>query len=139
MLIIGVIKKTLNQTILDNRFIESELIKNQLEKVSKPSNLLNRIARKKLKAFPNLIDSKLSLHLSQERKVEAGELLPDLKVYDEKQKLNTNLHQWCAYHQFSLLFLGDLIPTNLFAIARWIQLNYPIDFIFDSNSDYSII
>ncbi|MBU0696391.1 MAG: hypothetical protein KKE39_07670 [Bacteroidetes bacterium] len=128
--IIGVIKRTLNQTILDTRFSESDLIKNQLEKVNKPSHLLNRIARKKIKAFPNLIDSKLSLHLSQERKVEAGELLPDLKIYDEKQKLETSLHHWCAYHQFSLILFGNLIPTNLFAIARWIQLNYPIQFYY---------
>jgi hypothetical protein len=128
--IIGVVKGTLNQAILDSSFNESALIKNQLEKGIKPSNLLNRIFGKKAKAFPNLIESKVSLHLSQERKVEAGELLPDLKIYDEKQKLETSLHQWCSYRHFSLIFFGDLIPTNLFATARWIQLNYPIQFYY---------
>lgn len=133
--IIGVVKGTLNQAILDSSFNESELIKNQLEKGIKPSNLLNLISGKKAKAFPNLIESKVSLHLSQERKVEAGELLSDLKIYDEKQKLETSLHQWCAYRHFSLIFFGDLIPTNLFAIARWIQLNYPIQFYYLPNTE----
>ncbi len=133
--IIGVVKGGLNQAILDSRFEETELIKNQLEGKIKRLSLLNLLSKNDKKAFPNLIESKVNLHLSQERKIEAGELLPDLKIYDEKQKLDTSLHQWSAYQHFSLIFFGDLIPTNLFAIARWIQLNYPIQFYYLPNTE----
>jgi hypothetical protein len=133
--IIGIIKGTLNPAAIKFSFEESDLLKSQIQEATKTANFITRFAGKKIKPFPNLFDSKLNLHLSQDRKVEAGELLPDLKVYDEKQKLETSLHHWCAYQQFSLIFLGDLIPTNLFAIARWIQLNYSIQFYYLPHSE----
>lgn len=124
--IVGTIQQKLNQAILSSSKQEFELLIKQTKSISKVENWFQKIHQKKIKPSPNLIESRLNLHLSQERKVEAGELLPDLKVYDEKTKQDTHLYQWCAYHQFSLIILGDLLQVNLFTIARWVQLNYQI-------------
>ncbi|MBD3748977.1 MAG: hypothetical protein IE931_05730 [Sphingobacteriales bacterium] len=124
--IIGTIQKKLDGAVLSSSKQEFEILIKQNKSKSKIENWLQKIHQKQIKPTPNLIESKLNLHLSQERKVEAGELLPDLKVYDEKTKQNTQLYQWCGYHQFSLIILGDLLQVNLFTIARWIQLHYPI-------------
>lgn len=124
--IVGAIQKKLDSNILSSSKQEFEILIKQNKSISKVENWLQKIHQKKIKPYPNLIESKLNLHLSQERKVEAGELLPDLKIYDEKTKQNIQLYDWCAYHQFSLIILGDLLQINLFTIARWIQLNYQI-------------
>lgn len=124
--ILGVIQDKLAPAILLSSKNEFEILFKQQKSNSKVENWLQKINQKKTKPTPNLIESKLNLHLSQERKVEAGELLPDFKVYDEKTKQNTQLYQWCGYHQFSVIILGDLLQVNLFTIARWIQLNYQI-------------
>lgn len=124
--IVGVIQKKLNPAIISSSKNEFEILIKQNKSISKVESWLQKIHQKKIKSYPNIIESKVNLHLSQERKVEAGELLPDLKIYDEKTQQNTQLYEWCDYRQFSLIILGDLLQVNLFAVARWIQLNYPI-------------
>lgn len=74
----------------------------------------------------NLIGSSINLHLSQQRILEAGTLLPDLPFYDEKQKLQTSLYQWCNYQYFSLIVIGTVNPHYLFNVAKWVQLNFNI-------------
>ena len=78
----------------------------------------------------NLIDSKVSLHLSQYRTLQAGELLPNLNFYDEKKKEQSNLYAWCSYKYFSVIIFGSLIPTNLFTIAKWVNLHYPVQLFY---------
>jgi len=69
-------------------------------------------------------ESKLNLHLSQATKVKAGDRLPYLKVFDEKKQEETDLHAWCAKPGFTLIALGHIPETELFALARWITQNY---------------
>ena len=70
-------------------------------------------------------ESKINLHLSKSTKVKAGDRLPYLKVYDEKQLIETDLHEWCAKPGFTLLILGKFDELFLFTIAKWITQKYP--------------
>ncbi len=70
-------------------------------------------------------DSAISLHISQAEKVKAGDRLPYLKVFDEKKQEETDLHQWCSKPGFTLIVLGKLAETDLFALAKWITQKYP--------------
>jgi 2-polyprenyl-6-methoxyphenol hydroxylase-like FAD-dependent oxidoreductase len=69
-------------------------------------------------------DSKISLHLSQGTQVKAGDRLPYLKVFDEKKHEETDLHEWCSKPGFTLIALGHVPESELFALARWITQNY---------------
>ena len=70
-------------------------------------------------------DSNINLHLSKSTKVKAGDRLPYVKVFDEKQMTETDLHEWCAKPGFTLLILGKFDELFLFAIAKWITQKYP--------------
>ena len=70
-------------------------------------------------------DSKLNLNLSQTKTVKAGDRLPYVKVFDEKKQQETDLHAWCFKPGFTFMALGKLGEHELFALARWISLNYP--------------
>jgi len=69
-------------------------------------------------------DNKLSLHLSQAKKIKAGDRLPCLKVYDEKKQEETDLHQWCVKPGFTLIVMGKVIEEELFKIAKWLTQSY---------------
>ncbi len=70
-------------------------------------------------------DSAISLHLSQATQIKAGDRLPYLKVFDEKKQTETDLHEWCSKPGFVLIVFGKVDEADLFALARWITLNYP--------------
>ncbi len=72
----------------------------------------------------NYRNSVISLHLSQQTRVKAGDRLPYLKVFDEKKQEETDLHEWCSKPGFTLIVLGTLRETDLFALAKWITQNY---------------
>ena len=131
--VIGIIQQNLDPKILQSYPPEIERLKKQYVDLSTQKNQFNLLLSKFLKPKKteiNLIDSKISLHLSQHRKVEAGELLLDLDFYDEKLKVNSSLYQWCSYHHFSVFFFGFLTPSHLFTIAKWIQLNYAVQLFY---------
>jgi 2-polyprenyl-6-methoxyphenol hydroxylase-like FAD-dependent oxidoreductase len=69
-------------------------------------------------------ESNINLQVSQSTKVQAGDRLPYLKIFDEKKLQEADLHQWCAKPGFTLLVLGKLAETDLFTLARWITQNY---------------
>lgn len=73
-----------------------------------------------------LTDSPINLHLSQQRVLEAGQLLPNLNFYDEKLKQESSLYQWCSYQYFSLLVVGTVDAQHVYNIAKWVQLNFGI-------------
>lgn len=137
--LIGILKGTLKKPILESYPAESLLLRTQFLANDKSikKNIFQKLINKYAHAYaePNLIESKTSLHLSQHRSLQAGELLPDLIFYDEKAKINSSLYQWCNYQHFSVLIFGYLIPTNLFAIAKWLQLNYPVQLYYLPNSE----
>lgn len=70
-------------------------------------------------------DSAINLNLSTAKNVKAGDRLPYLKMFDEKKKLETDLHQWCAKPGFTLIVLGKLQEIDLFTVAKWITQKYP--------------
>lgn len=125
----GLINGTLNQKTLLTAKLEKTLLQEQWEqKVFKQSafkRLLAKIHQPKAKVY-QLIDAKINLHLSQDRSLEAGELLPDFKFYDEKAQVDIQLHQWTNYQYFSVILFGYLSQPNLFTVSRWMQLNYPV-------------
>jgi 2-polyprenyl-6-methoxyphenol hydroxylase-like FAD-dependent oxidoreductase len=69
-------------------------------------------------------ESKINLHLSKDAKIKAGDRLPYLKIYDEKQKTETDLHRWCSKPGFTLIILGRFDELFLFTIAKWITARY---------------
>jgi 2-polyprenyl-6-methoxyphenol hydroxylase-like FAD-dependent oxidoreductase len=69
-------------------------------------------------------DSKINLHLSKDAKIKAGDRLPYLKIYDEKQEVETDLHEWCSKPGFTLIILGRFDELFLFTIAKWITARY---------------
>ncbi|PJJ83807.1 FAD-dependent monooxygenase [Mucilaginibacter auburnensis] len=70
-------------------------------------------------------DSQINLNLSTARNIKAGDRLPYLKLFDEKKKEQTDLHQWCAKPGFTLMVFGKLQELDLFTLAKWITQNYP--------------
>jgi hypothetical protein len=133
--LIGVFaNQTLSIDILNSYPQESELFKVQnlsINSINKKNRLQKWLDKLTIKSQQlNLIDSKVSLHLSQYRNLQAGELFPNLNVYDEKKKEQSNLYAWCSYKYFSVIIFGSLIPTNLFTIARWVKLHYPVQLFY---------
>ncbi len=72
----------------------------------------------------NYRDSNINLHLSKSTKVKAGDRLPYLKLFDEKQHIETDLHEWCSKPGFTLIILGKFDELFLFTMAKWITQKY---------------
>lgn len=72
-------------------------------------------------SYPN---SNISLHLSKDIKIKAGDRLPYLKVFDEKKHEETDIHEWCSKPGFTLIILGKFDELYLFTIAKWITQKY---------------
>ncbi|ADY53282.1 hypothetical protein Pedsa_2741 [Pseudopedobacter saltans DSM 12145] len=127
----GIINGNLNQHILTQQKIEENLL--EAYALKKP-NILEKFLKQKNNAF-NLRESKLNLHLSQQRIIEAGDLLPNLAVFDERLKQETNFYNWCKFGEFHLLILGSTSQHNLFNVAKWIKSNFPLRLFYLPNSE----
>ena len=128
------VEKSLGSKCLPSYYSESVLLQNQFLSKLKEKNSSNKpkwfkIFKAKNKEY-NVAESKANLHLSMYRNLEAGDLLPNLSFFDEKAKEYSSLHQWCNYRYFSVIIFGSIIPPNLFSLARWIQLNYPVQLFY---------
>ncbi len=73
----------------------------------------------------NYRNSSLSVHHSRIKSVKAGDRLPFLNFYDEKQNCETDLHSWCNATGYTLLVIGTLSKRDLFLMAKWIKQAYP--------------
>jgi 2-polyprenyl-6-methoxyphenol hydroxylase-like FAD-dependent oxidoreductase len=150
----GVIKQTMQENILNSYANERMPIAKQLLKTTDRAfsiimsnnwvagfikkNILPRVLsyvwnNEKLKQhfFKNISQininyrhSAINLHISHATKVKAGDRLPYMKIYDEKQQQETDLHQWCAKPGFTLMVLGRLSEHDLFTIAKWLNQTY---------------
>ena len=128
------VESNLKTSSLAGYFLESELFQNQYSKnlkalAQRKKYFWQTIFKSKAKDY-HLIDSKVNLHLSMYRNLQAGNLLPNLSFFDEKTKEYTSLHKWCNYKYFSVIIFGSIIQPNLFSLARWIQLNYPVQLFY---------
>lgn len=68
--------------------------------------------------------SGLSLHHSLSANITAGDRLPNLNIYDEKQGMETNLHEWIGKSGFVLLLIGNLSSHLRFNIGQWVKQKY---------------
>lgn len=130
--LIGIINKNLDAKILNSYPEESAILENQYPYYNAPKNKFQRFTQKLFapKKEINIIGSKISIHLSQHRNMEAGELLPNLDFYDEKLNTQEKLYKWCNYRHFSVFLFGYLTTHHLFTVARWIQLNYSVQLFY---------
>ncbi|MES2378583.1 MAG: FAD-dependent monooxygenase [Bacteroidota bacterium] len=101
-----------------------------LQFVWKSENLRELFFQRVSQISVNYRDSKINLNLSNSKTVKAGDRLPYLKVFDEKQREETDLHEWCAKPGFTLIVLGKLQELDLFTLAKWITQNYPANLNF---------
>lgn len=109
---------------------EKEIIKNYHAEDDISKSIFHKLYDKFFKVKKgtlNFRNSKINLHLSQFRGINAGDLLPDLKLYDEKLKIETSLYEWCKLGRFSLIMFGDLPAFNLNKYANWLNANYKLD------------
>lgn len=122
----GVLNGYINADILVHQKKEKILLEDFMQNKNGLSNKIKKIFGKNDTPFFHLKESKLNLHLSQDRAIEAGFLLPDLKVFDEKKKTETSFYEWCKPGMFCMIMLGDVAPLNLFNIAKWLKANFPL-------------
>ncbi|MBD1394109.1 FAD-dependent monooxygenase [Mucilaginibacter glaciei] len=65
-------------------------------------------------------DSRINLQLGKSTRIKAGDRLPYLEIYDEKQQITTDIQAWCGKPGFTLITLGEVSESFLFTIAKWI-------------------
>ncbi len=67
----------------------------------------------------------LAVHYATGRRIQAGDRVPFLSVFDEKTKKQTDLHRWCEKPGFVLLVLGTVGSHQLHIVGQWIRQKYP--------------
>ncbi|MFD1629581.1 hypothetical protein [Pseudopedobacter beijingensis] len=122
----GILNNYIHSDILMNQKDEEALLKAYLLKDDSLSSKLRNLFSKPKPSDINLRESKTNLHLSQDRTIEAGDLIPNLDIYDEKTKSMTSFDSWFVPGSLYLIILGTTSQQNLFNIAKWIKTNFPI-------------
>lgn len=129
----GYINGVLNAKALNEHRAEKEILINYYTGGVLSQSVFKKILRSVLnfqKQDFNLRESRINLHLSQYSNIRAGDLLPDLKVYDEKRKIETSFYEWCRLGEFSLLMLGEIPSYNLINNANWIKSHYKLNIFY---------
>lgn len=119
--------------VSDNWFIRkfrNWLLPKVLDKISRDPDRQKRAFRLVSQIGINYRNSSLSVHHSQQAEIKAGDRLPFVSFYDEKQKEETNLHDWCGKSGFTLLIIGKMKNLSLLNIGKWIKLAYPFNLNF---------
>ena len=132
--LVAIVNETFSTKILSSYQKEKEIFQQYASEKSQFQKIRDKFIGTK-KTSIHLTDSEINLHLSHKRELQAGDILPDLTFYDEQLKADSNLYNWCKYAHFSIIIFGYLGPTNLFSLARWLQLNYPIQLFFLPQSE----
>ena len=129
----GVLNGYISRSIFINHNIEERLLREHYQE--KPTlKIFRNILGKKDSKF-SLKESKISLHLSQQRNIEAGDLLPNLSVFDERLKQETNFYNWCKFGEIHLIILGSISQQNLFNVAKWVKSNFPLRLFYLPDSE----
>ena len=132
--LVAIVNETFSSNILSSYQKEKEILQQYAAEKSQFQKIREKFIGTKKTAI-QLADSKINLHLSHKRELQAGDILPDLAFYDEQLKADSSLYNWCKYAHFSIIIFGYLGPTNLFSLARWLQLNYPIQLFYLPQSE----
>jgi hypothetical protein len=132
--LVAIVNETFSIKILSSYQKEKEIFQQYAAEKSQFQKIIEKLSGVK-KTNIHLADSKINLHLSHKRELQAGDILPDLTFYDEQLKADSSLYNWCKYAHFSIMIFGYLGPTNLFSLARWLQLNYPIQLFYLPQSE----
>lgn len=114
----------LHVSIAGLEHLRDKLIRELMPWIKRNPKIYSRTMNILGQTHTNYRNSPLSVHLSSGKKLRAGDRLPDLPLYHEKEKDMTNLHHWCAKAGFILLILGDVSENQLFIMAQWIQQKY---------------
>ena len=129
----GYVRGLLSAKTLNQHQTEKEILLNYYSNGAISKSFFHKLFDRMVKPAPmdfNLRESKINLHLSQFRNITAGDLLPDLKVYDEKKKEETSFYEWCKFGEFSLIMMGDLPSYSLLNYAKWIKSNFKINLFY---------
>ena len=129
----GVLNGYISRSIFINHNIEERLLREHYQEKPTLKIFRNIFGKKDIKF--NLKESKISLHLSQQRNIEAGDLLPNLSVFDERLKQGTNFYNWCKFGEIHLIILGSISQQNLFNVAKWVKSNFPLRFFYLPDSE----
>lgn len=105
-------------------FLHNLLIPAIANYIRQHPNRFNRVMAVLSHTQKNYRNSTLSVHLSSNKVIRAGDRLPNIPLYDEKYKRITELHNWCKKPGFILLVLGEASKNQLFIMAQWIQQKY---------------
>ncbi len=70
-------------------------------------------------------NTKLSIHHAPSREIRAGDRMPWMELFDEKQKLYVDTHSWCLKPGFVLLVLGKVSQHVIHVLSHWIRQKYP--------------
>src|SRR5690606_18953215 len=94
-----------------------------------PKVIQRKLIRRELvsRRLSNAFDyrkSSLSLSHTLGTKIQSGDRLPFLRVFDEKKLEYTDLYQWCRKPGFTLLLLGTLSSHSLFIMSQWMKQKY---------------
>ncbi len=122
----GVLNNYIHASILLHQPVEKKLLEDFYMSRKSIADKLKTLFTGKSNEVFHIRESKLSLHLSQNRDIEAGDLLPNMIVYDEKKKRETSFYEWCQPGMFCMLMMGQLSQENLFNVAKWVQANFPL-------------
>lgn len=105
--------------------IRNLLLSRALKYLGKNNRRLARVFDRLAQLNTHYRKSSLAVHHAVKRQVQAGDRLPFLSVYDEKAKVQTDLHRWCEKPGFTLLVLGTISHHHLHIIGQWMRQKYP--------------
>ncbi len=101
------------------------LLAKGLNYMGKTPQRLGNMFSKMAQLSINYRQTALAVHHATNRKIRAGDRVPFMHVYDEKAKIETDLHRWCEKAGFILLLLGTISPHHLRIFAQWVRQKYP--------------
>jgi len=93
--------------------------------ITRRSRLLKRMFDQLAQLNIHYRNATLAVHYATGRRIQAGDRVPFLPVFDEKTKKQTDLHRWCEKPGFVLLVLGTVGSNQLHIVGQWMRRKYP--------------
>ncbi|MFB2119208.1 FAD-dependent monooxygenase [Parapedobacter sp. 2B3] len=105
--------------------LKNSLLKMRINRVGSDPDRLRRAFDRLAGIDVHYRHSPLAVHHASGTYIQAGDRLPCLPVFDEKVKIQTDLHRWCEKPGFVLLVLGTISHHHLHIIGQWMRQKYP--------------
>lgn len=107
-----------------NGLVKKVVVPKMLNFLWKNDNLRSYFFKRTSQIGISYRDSKINLQLGKDTRIKAGDRLPYLEIYDEKQQKTTDIHAWCSKPGFTLITMGEVSESYLFTLAKWITQHY---------------